>query len=62
MGHTVARCKNPPAEGDGGFDNGGFDNADASGGGGFDNDTPVVESADAEGDWETAPAANSGGW
>ena len=69
VGHTKVRCKNPAAEGDGGFGYGGFDAP--AGGDSFD--APAAEGGDncessgggSGGEtWGAAPAATAaaGGW
>lgn len=64
VGHTVARCPNPPAETDGGNGDAGFD-AGAGGGDDFNSAPPAADfgSGGAGGDqsWNTADAA-AGGW
>ena len=60
VGHTKVRCKNPAAEGDGGFGDGGF------GDGGFDApaggdsfDAPAAEGGD---NWESGGGSGGEAW
>ena len=73
MGHYKSRCPNPLVSedaGDGGFGNGGFDNANATDGvakggfdgGGFGNDTTDGAAGGDAGGWGLAPVETSGGW
>ena len=60
VGHTKVRCKQPPADTDGGMgeDNGGFGDNGTAGGGEFD----AAPTVGGEEDWGVAPAGNEENW